>query len=158
MLSVLRPPFSVLQTVSISSTSEEAGERAETGERRAESLKSSFLMQPVTSHQCFPSSVLRFPSSKPFPLIRLPKKLLGCAICASTSNGFAFPLIRLPKKLLGALRTKPLFEGWTFPLIRLPKKLLGLLTHLKRSEIQSVSINSTSEEVVGFIIPPQLTP
>ena len=37
MLSVLRPPFSVLQTVSINSTSEEAGERAETGERKAES-------------------------------------------------------------------------------------------------------------------------
>ena len=37
-----------------------------------------------------------------FPLIRLPKKLLGAAgLFLPTGSWLVFPLIRLPKKLLG---------------------------------------------------------
>ena len=38
---------------------------------------------------------------KEFPLIRLPKKLLGSLRFLHTKGLVKFPLIRLPKKLLG---------------------------------------------------------
>ena len=41
------------------------------------------------------------------------------------STGLLFPLIRLPKKLLGGERSVAFAALISFPLIRLPKKLLG---------------------------------
>ena len=63
---------------------------------------------------------------------------------------YGFPLIRLPKKLLGDIEAmNTACVALSFPLIRLPKKLLGC-GFREISDYLEVSINSTSEEVVGL--------
>ena len=74
MLSVLRPPFSVLQTVSINSTSEEVVSGSDSFIGIGESSVSINSTSEEVVSSCHESHT---PSSMnvPFPLIRLPKKL-----------------------------------------------------------------------------------
>ena len=60
-----------------------------------------------------------------------------------------FPLIQLPKKLLGIWSYGDLMRQLRFPLIQLPKKLLGSSDGGRIYREARVSINSTSEEVIG---------
>jgi hypothetical protein len=130
----------------------EGGKRMEDGGRRTEIRKegrSHFLSFFIYSFGCyfgcsfgcyFPSSVLILPSSKAFPLIPLPKKR-GLKDGGRRTEG--------GNKKRGAIALPFLLHLFLRLLLWLFFRLLFSVLRPHSSVLQSVSINSTSEEALS---------
>ena len=89
-----------------------------------------------------------------FPLIQLPKKLLGCLMPYEIRGKISeFPLIQLPKKLLGLAR-RVSFVGQEVSINSTSEEVIGSFPSSGKNPgmFNYVSINSTSEEVIGLRI------